>query len=139
MMNPDREPSLRDLRLFGAIGIPALCGLGVWILGPRIGWVAPALVGGLIAGGSLVCAWIAPERLRPLERAWRRLTAPIGYAVSAIAVTLVFALVALPTALVLRGLGRDPLERKLDPEASSYWLERRSVGDSDLRSYFKSY
>jgi len=138
-MNPDREPTIRALRIFGAIGVPALCGLGVWILGPRIGWTASSLVGGLIAANSLLCAGVAPERLRPLERTWRRLTAPVGRVVSAVAVALVFGLVVVPIALVLRGLGRDPLDRRSDPQASSYWFERQRAGNSDLRSYFKSY
>ena len=33
-----------------------------------------------------------------------------------------------PMALVMRLMGKDPLRRRFDPEAKSYWIERRPAG-----------
>jgi hypothetical protein len=34
----------------------------------------------------------------------------------------------LPTGLVMRALGKDPLRLKRQPDANSYWIERRPPG-----------
>ena len=37
---------------------------------------------------------------------------------------MVFYLTVLPTGLILKLLGKDPMRRKLDSNQASYWLER---------------
>ena len=37
---------------------------------------------------------------------------------------LVFFLTVTPTALIMRALGKDPLRRRLDKEATTYWIDR---------------
>jgi len=41
---------------------------------------------------------------------------------------LVFFLAVTPTALILRMMGKDPLRRKIDRTASSYWIDREPPG-----------
>ena len=47
--------------------------------------------------------------------------------------TLVFALVMLPIGLVLRLVGKDLLDRRLDPAADSYWKPKTYADDSPAR------
>jgi len=48
-----------------------------------------------------------------------------------------FFLVITPVGLVLRLLARDPMERRMLPEAESYWVEAR--GERPSESYFKQF
>ena len=41
---------------------------------------------------------------------------------------LLFYLVVTPTGLVMRMLGKDLLRLRFDPQAKSYWIERRPPG-----------
>ena len=50
---------------------------------------------------------------------------PIGMVIGTLALVLVFYGVITPIGLVFRLIGRDPLHRRYDREASSYWIERR--------------
>ena len=55
---------------------------------------------------------------------------------SKIAVIILTAIaVFLPIGLLLRLLGRDPLDRKFDAQASSYWQPKKPPGD--VASYFR--
>lgn len=46
-----------------------------------------------------------------------------------VAIAVLFFGVLTPLALVMRVWGRDPLRRRLDPDAPSYWLARDSRPD----------
>jgi hypothetical protein len=48
--------------------------------------------------------------------------------VNPIVMALVFFGTVLPTGLVMRALGRDPLRLKRRPNVNSYWIERRPPG-----------
>ncbi len=41
---------------------------------------------------------------------------------------LVFYGAVAPTALIMRALGKDPLRRRFDRDATSYWIERTPPG-----------
>jgi hypothetical protein len=41
---------------------------------------------------------------------------------------LIFFLAVTPTALIMRALGKDPMNRKLDSEAETYWIDRAPPG-----------
>jgi hypothetical protein len=49
----------------------------------------------------------------------------------------IFFLVITPIGLMMRACGRDPMQRRFDPAARSYW-KRRSP-DRDMRSYFRQF
>ena len=48
--------------------------------------------------------------------------------VSPIALGIVFYLAVLPTGLLLRLFGKDPLRLKIDRGAASYWIKREPPG-----------
>ena len=70
---------------------------------------------GLILPGLLY----APARV--LEEAFKLASRATMYALLALVFYLVFA----PVGIALRLLGRDPLQRRLDPSAKSYWQDRK--------------
>jgi saxitoxin biosynthesis operon SxtJ-like protein len=75
--------------------------------------------------GFLVAGLLVPVRLEPLRRAWMKLAAVLGYVNSRILLTVVFAVVLTPTALLLRVLGRRPVAVSQDRTAGTYWRKRR--------------
>lgn len=91
-----------------------------------------------LAGGILVLAWVAPLVLHPFNRAWTQFGFLLHKLVSPVALGVLFFGVVTPTGLLLRLFGKDPLCRKLDPNADSYWVKRveqRPSPDS-LRNQF---
>lgn len=124
MIDINWRPSPRELRTFGlAFLVFALIAGGVlwWRLGPG------PFTWGLWAAGPVVAllGWLRPPALRFLYVGLSLLAYPIGIVVGNLLLAVVYYLVITPIGLVFRLIGRDALHRKLDPEASSYWIERK--------------
>lgn len=77
-----------------------------------------------LAALFLAVALIRPHLLHPLNRAWFYLGALLQKVVSPVVLSLLFFVVVTPLALLMRFLGKDPLRRRFDPGAVSYWLKR---------------
>lgn len=125
------RPRDRQLRQFGLISLVALPLLG-WL------WGAGTLGCLALAGGGVVLAGIgllAPQGLRPVFVGLSLITWPIGMVVSEVALLCLFYAVFVPIGLVLQFLGREPLERKFDPQASSYWQPKKRPPNA--ASYFR--
>ncbi|SIO31061.1 hypothetical protein SAMN05444166_3685 [Singulisphaera sp. GP187] len=68
----------------------------------------------------IVGAW-RPTALKPVYLGLTLATWPIGWVVSHLALAVVYYGVITPIALVFRLLGRDPLTRRFDRDATTYW------------------
>ena len=136
MMRIDRNPGRRDLAVF-AVVLPVTFALLGFIVGHRLG--SAGVRNGLWAAGAvLTAAYVAVPRLRrPLYVGISVAVYPIGWVVSHVIVLVVFVVVVTPMALLLRVLGRDPLQRRFDPSVPSYWVPRTPAGD--VRRYFQQF
>ena len=76
--------------------------------------------GAAAAFAALAFFWTAP--LAPLNRQWARLGRLLHAIVNPILMGLVFALAIVPTGLLLRLAGKDPLRLRRDPAAATYWV-----------------
>ena len=132
----DWNPNAQALRKFG-IGGAIFLPLVAWLLHAR--GFGPAWVWTLVAVGALagLLALVAPKLLRPLFLLVTIVTAPIGILVNLILLTLIFYGMLLPLGLVFRLIGRDALQRKLEPERESYWTEHATAKDAGR--YFKQF
>jgi hypothetical protein len=93
---------------------------------------------GLLAAIGLLMAALAlvyPRGLRPIFVSLALGAFPIGWVVSELALLVLFFAVVLPIGLILRALGHDPLDRRLDRQASSYWQRKKPPGG--VASYFR--
>ena len=123
-LNPTRS-QLRQFAWIALIGFP-LVGvvLSVWLakLDTTFLWIMLALgaVMGLCAAIDLM-AVVRPVYVVMMLVAW-----PIGMVVSTLLMALIFYGMFTPVGLAFRLLGRDPLHRKIDPSADSYWIRRRA-------------
>lgn len=70
-----------------------------------------------------------------LYRAWMAAFRPVGWSVSFLLLACVYYAILTPTGLLMRVLGRDPMERTIDRSSTSYWVRRKPVADP--RRYFR--
>jgi hypothetical protein len=118
-----RVPTNKDLNVLAAllVVIPSLIGLyGLLWKENEAGyyWIA--------AGAAFGALRLIRPAFVGFHRLWIRLSVVLGYFVSRILLTLVFFLTVTPIGLLMRLTGRDPMNRKLDPNASTYWHSRES-------------
>jgi len=99
----------------GAIVAVLFGGLIPWLFGlayPKWPWVLAGVLG--------IWALAAPATLVPVYRGWMRFGLVIGAATSRVVLGILFYLVILPTGLLMRLTGKDPMRRRFDPDAASY-------------------
>jgi hypothetical protein len=78
---------------------------------------------------------IYPRSLKHVFVGLSLITLPIGLLVSEIVLLLSFFGLFLPVALAFRLLGRDALQRRLEPAAASYW--QRKPTPAGVASYLR--
>ena len=82
---------------------------------------------GVAIAFALITATV-PAALAPLNRGWMALGHLIGRIVSPIVMGVIFFGVVTPIAVIARWRGVDPMRRRFDPAAKSYWIERQPPG-----------
>ncbi len=118
-------PTERNFGLWFA----AICATaGLWRFTVRPGWLIAAALFGVAAFG-------APALLRPLNLVWHRFGLLLARIMNPIAMALVYAVAIVPIGLLWKLAGHDPLRRKLDPGAASYWIPRTAKPQSMSRQF----
>ena len=81
---------------------------------------------------------IRPQALAPLNRLWMAFAELLHRLVSPVVLGLMFFGVFMPVGLLMRLSGRDPMRRKVEPAARSYWIDREPPGPppESLREQF---
>jgi len=82
-------------------------------------------------------AAFAPMALLPLYRVWAKFAAGLAWFNTRLLLGVAFYLIITPIGLAARAMGKDPMDRKIDKSAKSYWKERREY--EDLSRYEKQY
>ncbi len=123
MIDINWKPGPRELRVFSAVFVLFAGGGGglVWWRGgpPALSW---ALWGaGLVVG---LLGALAPRAVRPVFVGLSLLAFPIGWVIGNLLMAVVYYLVVTPVGLAFKVLGKDPMRRRPDPEAESYWIAR---------------
>jgi len=116
----------KELRKFGlTVALPF--GLLAALTGWRGHAISPVLFGGLAAvlGGL---ALLAPRALAPIERLWMGAAHVLGWFNTRLIMGVVYFLVMTPTGIIMRLVGRDPLNRRL-MDRPSYWVKRTESRD----------
>ena len=120
-------PTDRVLRDFGfiAAGVFGLVALSMsqhWLwfahrdAAPMFVWIAAG-----VAAFSLVASLAMPRANRPLYVGLTLVSFPIGFVMSHLIMATLFFLVLTPVAVVMRIIGRDPLQRRSPKTTASYW------------------
>jgi hypothetical protein len=80
--------------------------------------------------GSLFLAvgYMKPLWLRPLNKLWLQFGLLLFKITNPIIMLLIYVITILPIGLIMRVMGKDPLRRKKDVSAESYWIVREHPG-----------
>ena len=112
-------------RSFGVVFAVVFVIIGLWPLWDGGSMRLWALV---MAGAFLAAGLFVPVILRPLNRLWFLFGIALHKVMSPLIMGLLFYLTVTPIALIMRMVGKDPLNRRFDPSAKSYWVERDPPG-----------
>jgi len=82
-------------------------------------WISALAVAALLFAASFA----APKLLRPLNRAWFRLSLVLNRIVNPVVMLAIFIVAFVPMGVLMQ-LWRDPLIRRRRPELASYWIAR---------------
>jgi len=136
MIQIEHNPSRRQLAVFGLMWFLFLSILG-WMAWWRTGSFISACwfwaIGAAVPGMGLV----RPGALRIVYLLAAYATFPIGFVVSYVILAVVYYLVLTPTGVILRLTGYDPLQRRFDRSAKTYWLPREQ--DESTEKYFRQF
>ena len=132
----NKNPSRRELFIFGAL-FAAFFGL----IGGLIWWKSEsptvAYVLWSIAGFITILFYAVRPIRKPIYLGWIYTVYPIGWVISHTAMAVIYYLVFTPIGVIMRLFGRDPMERRFDRSAASYWVEHDPAGDPGR--YFRQF
>ncbi len=140
------KPDLRQLRWFGLFCIIGFGGVGTWIFFQQhlFGMhmeettaTTTARVLWAVAGACGLLGFLWPAGLRPVYVMLTAISLPIGFVLSHVLMAAIYYLILTPVGLFFRIIGRDPLDRKLDRSATSYWVAREPV--KDVARYYRQF
>ena len=138
MLKIDFKPPVDQLCQFGTIALAGFTLIGV-VATQQFG--APEAVGfgalALAAFLGLCGAFEFTAPIKPIYIGMMIIAFPIGMVVSMVSLSLIYYGMFTPVAMFFRITGRDPLHRKLDPAAESYWNVRET--QRTPASYLKLY
>ena len=133
----NRHPTPKQLNQFGFIWMAFVAIFGLiamvkfhnpWMA--RVLWLAAVVVP--------LIGWTAPRFMRWIFVGMSYLAWPIGFVVSHVMLALVYYVVVTPIGLLTRLFGYDPMKRRFDREATTYWMERLPPSDGTKR-YFRQF
>jgi hypothetical protein len=129
------RPSRRELREFGLVTGSLFAGLFGAVL-PLVKHHRPPIWPWVACAVLVIPALAWPPALRPLHFAWQWLGRLLGWINQRIILTLLFYVVVVPTGLVMRLLGRDPMRRRIDPGAQTYRVPSRKQPERAMEKPF---
>jgi len=135
LIDRDREPSIRELNWFGVL---FACFFGV--LGGIAWWKSGVTTTSIVLwsiGFAVAAIYYAVQPLRRMIYfTWTALVFPIGWTISHLALAATYYLVLTPIGLAIR-LVRDPMQRRFDRDAASYWTKHNP--SADPARYFRQF
>ena len=111
----------KSLRKFGMTMGIALLAIAVFIIVRHQHSPLPVLIIALI---FFILGAATPALLKPVYIVWMKFAYLLGWVNTRLILLIIFYLVFTPIGLVMRLCGIDPLERKINKKAGSYWKKR---------------
>jgi hypothetical protein len=139
------RPDRRTLRQFGFIAVggfgfvAAIAWFEVLIFSFGLGEARPLVSGGFaaLAVVSGLLSVVYPAGNLPIYLLTSALTYPIGFVLSYVIMGTLFYVIIAPIGLLLRLFGTDPMERRINPDADTYWVDAAAA--RPRVSYFKQF
>jgi hypothetical protein len=125
----------RQARQFGLMMAAVLTAIGLWQ-----SWHGHRGPGYWLGGGAVFCllALARASALLPALRAWLAFGNALHRVVNPLLMAMLYTLAVVPTGLLMRLVGKDPLRLKIDREAASYWIHREAspMGRGSMNDQF---
>jgi hypothetical protein len=128
-----KDPSKKDLRWFAAVWFPAFWAIIGFLTWRRHHATAALMIWG-VAGLLAIGGLLAPRIIRPLYILMTRGTYPIGWLMSHLFMILTYYVIFTAFGWCMRRF-YDPMQRKLDRNSQSYWIDWEEPGSAD--EYFR--
>ena len=145
MINPFKDtnwnPDTAARRSFAkslVIGFPAIA-----IVFTLVGWLKTGVIPtwtpwlAAIGAGAGIVFWLIPQIAKPFYLVWYFAACCIGIVVSNLIIAAFYYLIITPVGLIMRAIGRDPMRRRFDPAAASYWQDAEKA--IDPKRYFRQF
>jgi hypothetical protein len=126
------NPSQKELRYFAGLWFPAFWGVVGYLVFRRHVAVVPFVIWSCAAAQTLV-GLALPATIRPAFLLMMRASYPIGWVMSHVALVFVYFVFITPIGWLIR-VFHDPMRRKFDSSAGSYWDAWEPV---DQERYFR--
>ncbi len=131
------NPTEKQLREFGLAGLCMCVAIGLLLfLTNRIGLNGIFLAIG-IGAALFVLSRISTGLIKPVYLVLIVVTFPIGWLISHFFMGLFYFGIVTPVALIFKMLGRDPLNRKYDKNAQTYWISHKKK--KSAKDYFRQF
>ena len=119
-MTPPRQTERAFGVMFTAV-FAIIAAVGFFVFDVLLAWAV------VVAFAFLTIALLAPWLLLPLNRLWMKFAQRLGRVSNFVLLGAFFYIFVLPTGLIMR-LFTDPMRRKVDPAATTYWspVERKA-------------
>ena len=131
MIEINWNPSKKVLRDFGIIALVATIILSILLFFLKhvaIQWLSIIVGFGIFI---FLSSLLSLKLTKIIYLSMVLATFPIGFVVSHVILSIFYFLIITPVGLVFRLAGKDPLHRKFDYAAKSYWLKRQSPDKLD--------
>ena len=130
----NKNPSRRELAVFGLIWLVffGIVGAIVW---SKSDLATAASIIWAVAVVVPVVGWMVPSLMRIVYLGMTYASLPIGFVVSHVILAIVYYLVMTPIGLVMRMFGHDPMQRRFDRDAKTYWIPREQP--EQIERYFR--
>lgn len=119
------------------VAIPLLLALVSWAAQRGESSTTTAILVGATGMAAGLLAALIPAVGQRIYINWMIAAMPIGWAVSHVVLAIIFFGLFTPVGLVMRLVGYDPMRRKFDPAAETYWLPHEPVRDTGR--YFRQF
>jgi len=134
MIEINRNPSKRELAWFGLLCLGFFGLIGLSALHKTHSLHSAVVIWSVAAVGVAIYYAVPPLR-RPIYLGWMYAAYPIGWVISHVLLAVAFFSVFAPIGILMRVISRDPLARKFDRSASTYWMPHDPGTDPDR--YFR--
>lgn len=111
-------PELRKLGLTIGIFLLVIASFLWWKQRPGFPYFAYA------GGGVILLGLAAPILLKPVYKAWMAFAVVMGFMMTRVILTILFFGLFTPISLIAKLLGKDLLEERWEPNATTYWVKR---------------
>jgi hypothetical protein len=141
----DLKPDARTLRQFGFIAffgfgfVATIAWFELLIFAFGLGAAKPVVAGVFVGLGvlSLSLSLVYPKANLPIYLGLTIVAYPIGFVLSYVIMGTLFYLIITPVGLLFKLTGRDPMKRRFEPDAATYWTP--VAGPRARESYFRQF